>query len=306
LFPIFFCFSEICNKQEQQKQKNANANKESSLIRDIQHNENNNLCTGKKLNKKKSKNKNTSSVSCGIKDKEQNKNLLKQKHQHQQQKFNLTEMVKDMASFNWPHIDSTDPEHTQIDIIKSENALTKAKHITFNNIPSTSNSANVIKAPKRDHSLNENLNQSISKTRSSSGTRSYNEGIYSGIVSSCNSSRLRSTSRGNRSTSRSGSVRVVNILGKEIIKLPAQLEQEIKIKKNYDPLGISSVDCAYEEGINGCTIVKIEANTACSKDNRLKIGDYLLSVNNEQLRNSTNASAKAILNRASLTCNDVV
>ncbi len=107
-------------------------------------------------------------------------------------------------------------------------------------------------------------------------------------------------------SSRSSSVKIVNILGKEIIKLPNFLEREIKVRKNFQPLGISSVDCQIDEGINGCTILKIDPNTACAKDNNLKVGDYLLSVNNEQMRNLTNSSAKAILNRASLTCTDVV
>ena len=107
-------------------------------------------------------------------------------------------------------------------------------------------------------------------------------------------------------SSRSSSVKIVNILGKEIIKLPNFLEREIKVRKNFQPLGISSVDCQIDEGINGCTIQKIDPNTACAKDNNLKVGDYLLSVNNEQMRNLTNSSAKAILNRASLTCTDVV
>ena len=78
---------------------------------------------------------------------------------------------------------------------------------------------------------------------------------------------------------------IINILGKEIVKLPVELECEIKIKKKFDPLGIQSVDCLYDEGVNGCLVLRIEPNTACARDNRLKVGDYLLSVNNEQMRN---------------------
>ncbi len=108
-------------------------------------------------------------------------------------------------------------------------------------------------------------------------------------------------------SSRSNSVvKILNILGKDIVKLPNSLEKEIKIKKNFDPFGIASVDCFIDHGVNGCAILKIDQNSACFKDKRLNCGDYLLSVNNEQTRNLTNSSARAILNRASLTSSDVV
>jgi len=104
--------------------------------------------------------------------------------------------------------------------------------------------------------------------------------------------------------SRSSSVKVINILGKDIIKFPACLEREIKIRKGFDPLGISQVDCCVDEGVNGCCVLRIQKQSACSKDSRLRVGDYLVSINNEQLRNLTNASARAILNRASLTSSE--
>ena len=88
--------------------------------------------------------------------------------------------------------------------------------------------------------------------------------------------------------------------------MPCHLEREIKIKKYFYPLGLSQVDCQVDEGINGCVIVKIDKNSAISRDNRLRAGDYLLSVNNEQMRNLSNSSARSILNRASLTSRDVV
>lgn len=170
--------------------------------------------------------------------------------------------------------------------------------------------------------VSENLKYA-SKSRSPSCARSY---------SGDNTNRFRSQSRGNmatnnrlsnttsfmssraaststaasRSSSRSGSVKIVNILGKEILKLPSFLEREIKIKKNFDPLGITKVDCSVDEGMNGCCVLKIDHNSACARDGRLKCGDYLLSVNNEQMRNLSNSSAKAILTRASLISNDVV
>lgn len=106
--------------------------------------------------------------------------------------------------------------------------------------------------------------------------------------------------------SRSSSFKIINILGKEIIKLPTFLEKEIKIKKSFDPLGITLVDCYVDEGVNGCIILKIEKSSACYKDSRLNVGDYLLSVNNEQMRNLTNSSARAILNRATLTSSELI
>jgi hypothetical protein len=125
-------------------------------------------------------------------------------------------------------------------------------------------------------------------------------------ISRC-SSRCSSRSRsGGGGGGISASVKIVNILGKDIIKLPSHLEREIKIKKNFDPLGIQSVDCQVDEGINGCQVLQIDPISACGKDKRIRIGDYLLYVNNEQMRNLSNSSAKAILNRASLTSTDVV
>ena len=110
----------------------------------------------------------------------------------------------------------------------------------------------------------------------------------------------------NYNKSKSNSFKIVNILGKEIIKLPSCLEKEIKIKKSFDPLGISVVDCYADEGVNGCIIIKIEKSSACYKDSRLNVGDYLLSVNNEQMKNLTNSSARAILNRATLTSSEFI
>ena len=101
-------------------------------------------------------------------------------------------------------------------------------------------------------------------------------------------------------------VKVLNILGTDIVKLPVALEKEVKIKKNFDALGINSVDCFIDHGINGCAILKIEPNSACSRNKVLNCGDYLLNVNNENMRNLTNSRAKSILNRASLSSSDVL
>lgn len=172
-----------------------------------------------------------------------------------------------------------------------------------------------IKPTKMDSKPTKRSTKTSSKSRSP--TRSYSGGIHDRFRSetrtlksntiSFMSSRAASTSTGvSRSSSRSGSVKIVNILGKEIVRLPSSLEREIKIKKKFDPLGIAKVDCSIDEGMNGCCVLKIEPNSACARDGRLKCGDYLLSVNNEQMRHLSNSSARAILTRASLISNDVV
>ena len=100
---------------------------------------------------------------------------------------------------------------------------------------------------------------------------------------------------------------IVNILGREIVKLPAWLEREVRIKKHFDTFGITRVDCTVDEGLNGCVVERVEANSACARHpDSPRVGDYLLAVNNEQMRQLSASSAKAILNRASLTSSDIV
>ena len=300
--------------------------------------------------------------------------------------LNLDEMVKDMATFKWPQLDSNDlsdknqqkidkKDYIKLADDKSESPklnsgimsgsankcnLNRIKQIKFDEgnlngnkklehssesnlirpikhgeliIDDNNNNLKCSETTKSVSKLNNDIDQE-NKTRSLSSARSYSgTGSRTGVSTLCgDGTRFRSISQGktsasvgylsksarslthaaststaaSKNSSRSGSVKIINILGKEIIKLPTQLEREIKIKKKFDPLGISSVDCHTDEGINGCVVLKIEPNTACAKDNRLKEGDYLLSVNNEQMRNLTNSSAKAVLNRASLTSSDVV
>lgn len=106
------------------------------------------------------------------------------------------------------------------------------------------------------------------------------------------------------STCSLNSTRVLR-LGKEVIALPNFLEHEIKVKKNYTALGIQ-VDCEWDEGVNGCVVKGITTDSAVERDARLKVGDFILALNNENMRKITNATAKAILKRASLTSSDIV
>ncbi len=228
---------------------------------------------------------------------------------------NLNEMVKDMASFEW--------NTNQITNSSSVNMLAKQLSEIVTTKEEAPNVKKQIKFENDDHNDQENLPTStqhnhMNKSRSLNSTRSYMEYVSDlkenadknsnkyKISSSKSRPAIFSSTLVSRSSSRSSSARIINILGKEIVKLPVELECEIKIKKKFDPLGIQSVDCLYDEGVNGCLVLRIEPNTACARDNRLKVGDYLLSVNNEQMRNLTNSTAKGILNRASLTSNDVV
>ena len=53
-------------------------------------------------------------------------------------------------------------------------------------------------------------------------------------------------------------------------------------------------------------VVKAMSETgAVGKDGRLSIGDYLISLNNESLRNVTNSQARAIIRRAQLIIHDI-
>ena len=66
-------------------------------------------------------------------------------------------------------------------------------------------------------------------------------------------------------------------------------------------LGVETKD----KGVNGCIVKSITPGGAVQKDGRLKLGDYIVSINNESLRRITNSQAKAILRRTSLLSNDI-
>ncbi|CAC5386417.1 MPDZ [Mytilus coruscus] len=85
--------------------------------------------------------------------------------------------------------------------------------------------------------------------------------------------------------------------------LPVSLEKQIKIKKGNDQLGLTVEST--DKGINGCHVKSIATNSAVGKDGRIKIGDYIVSVNNESTRKITNAQVRAIIRRASLLGFDI-
>ena len=62
---------------------------------------------------------------------------------------------------------------------------------------------------------------------------------------------------------------------------------------------------AVDKGINGCVVKFVSPLGAVSKDGRIAVSDYILTVNNESMRRITNAQARAILRRASLLGTDI-
>ncbi|XP_014783948.1 multiple PDZ domain protein [Octopus bimaculoides] len=92
-------------------------------------------------------------------------------------------------------------------------------------------------------------------------------------------------------------------LSGSVDSLPASLEKNIKVQKGQQHLGIT-VD-AVDKGLNGCVVKSISPDGAVSKDGRIDIGDYIVSINNENMRRITNAQSRAILRRASLLGMDI-
>ena len=85
--------------------------------------------------------------------------------------------------------------------------------------------------------------------------------------------------------------------------LPAALEQTIRIKKGSDPLGVNVE--VVDAGVNGVVMTSVTRGGAIHRDGRLRMGDYLISVNHETMRFATNAQARAILRRTQLVSTDI-
>ncbi|KAK7495863.1 hypothetical protein BaRGS_00012853 [Batillaria attramentaria] len=82
----------------------------------------------------------------------------------------------------------------------------------------------------------------------------------------------------------------------------SDFEKHIRLEKGSEQLGLTVE--TVDKGVNGC-VVKAISKGAVSKDGRLQVGDYIVSINNESLRRITNAQARAILRRTSLLSNDI-
>ncbi|XP_069993996.1 multiple PDZ domain protein isoform X5 [Penaeus vannamei] len=89
----------------------------------------------------------------------------------------------------------------------------------------------------------------------------------------------------------------------QVPPLPKEMERTIKIKKGADQLGVNIE--VVDQGVNGVVVSSLVRNGAVHKDGRLHAGDFILSVNNESMRNITNSQARAILRRTQLVSTDV-
>ncbi|CAJ0586962.1 unnamed protein product, partial [Mesorhabditis spiculigera] len=102
-----------------------------------------------------------------------------------------------------------------------------------------------------------------------------------------------------RSVSPASPMRLAGSWAYDVIYLPAHLERTIKVQKGPVPLGIT-VDAERDKGVNGCVVKSICGKKAIARDGRLQVGDYIVKINHEPLRNSTSSQARAILKRTNL------
>ena len=129
------------------------------------------------------------------------------------------------------------------------------------------------------------------------------------------------------STSSQSSGRVITFLNHEVIQLPVHLERELRVKHNFDQLGKKDhrnvhqtprlkpffsflflglvVDAYIDEGVNGCYVRSIAPTSTLTSQHGLRSGDYILSINNENMRKISNAQARSIIRRASLIGSDI-
>lgn len=108
--------------------------------------------------------------------------------------------------------------------------------------------------------------------------------------------------RSGGSSSFDGSDSTDGLSGSAMI-FPSALEHIAKVKKSEEPLGIN-VELV-DEGKNGVMVTSVAIGGPFARDGRIHAGDYLVAINNESLRNITNAQARAILRRAQLFSKDL-
>ncbi|BFZ16568.1 hypothetical protein BsWGS_19608 [Bradybaena similaris] len=89
----------------------------------------------------------------------------------------------------------------------------------------------------------------------------------------------------------------------ELVRISASLERTLHIHKGHLHLGLAVE--TVDKGINGCMVKSIAKPSAVERDGRIRLGDYIVSINNESLRRVTNAQARAIFRRSSLLGSDV-
>ncbi|RWS31496.1 multiple PDZ domain protein-like protein, partial [Leptotrombidium deliense] len=89
-----------------------------------------------------------------------------------------------------------------------------------------------------------------------------------------------------------------------VMPVPSALERTIRLRKGSDPLGLTLE--LVDRGINGMVVKSLARNGAVHKDGRIQVGDFLIAINSESLRNVTNSQARAILRRAQLLTTDIL
>ncbi len=65
------------------------------------------------------------------------------------------------------------------------------------------------------------------------------------------------------------------------------------------------VDAYVDEGVNGCLIRSIAPASIIANQHGIRPGDYILSINNENMKKISNAQARSIIRRASLMGSDI-
>jgi C-terminal processing protease CtpA/Prc len=61
-----------------------------------------------------------------------------------------------------------------------------------------------------------------------------------------------------------------------------------------------TLDSNVDKGINGAQVTSIATNRAIAIDGRLNVGDLIVKINGEIVRNATASQTRAILHRASI------
>ena len=84
----------------------------------------------------------------------------------------------------------------------------------------------------------------------------------------------------------------------DIPPLPVELEQNIKVLKDSDQLGVQ-VDIE-EGGINGLVVRSVNERGTVGRDSRIQPGDYMVKVNGENMRNISHSHALDILRRTQM------
>jgi len=90
----------------------------------------------------------------------------------------------------------------------------------------------------------------------------------------------------------------VDDFGYTELPIPSELEQLIVLQKRNQSLGVTLE--LSEQGINGLIVRALSKKGLIFKDGRIQIGDNLLAINHESLRNTTTSKAKAIFKRVNL------